>query len=545
MILALCQLNYTVGDFNGNADKIITTIHELKNKKVELAVFSELSVCGYPPLDLLEKDEFVEECLKSVSKIAQECKGIAAIVGSPSFNMKCSGKRLHNTAFYLAEGTVKKMIHKTLLPDYDVFDEYRFFESARDWESLNIGGCLTAITICEDIWEEQPWSAKKKLYSQLPLEQITDTKPELIINISASPFSYNQHKFRQDIIKSASKKYRCPVVYVNQCGANTDLVFDGGSMVVNEKGETVFHAPFFCENVQVIDTCECESMPVSLTTTDDTELIHEAIVLGIRDYFIKSGFSKAVLGLSGGIDSALVAALACEALGSENVTGLLMPSQFSSQHSVDDAVKLAENLKMHYRILPINNVFESFENTLSDSFKGTAFGIAEENIQARIRGSLLMAWSNKFGSILLNTSNKSEMAVGYGTLYGDMCGAISVLGDVYKTQVYKIANFINRNKEIIPQNSITKPPSAELHIDQKDSDSLPEYDLLDTILYSYIEENKTVQEIVKQGFEKAIVEKTIRLVNNNEYKRYQAPPVIRISSKAFGTGRRMPLVGKL
>jgi len=314
---------------------------------------------------------------------------------------------------------------------------------------------------------------------------------------------------------------------------------------VNEKGETVFHAPFFCENVQVIDTCECESMPVSLTTTDDTELIHEAIVLGIRDYFIKSGFSKAVLGLSGGIDSALVAALACEALGSENVTGLLMPSQFSSQHSVDDAAKLAENLKMHYRILPINNVFESFENTLSDSFKGTAFGIAEENIQARIRGSLLMAWSNKFGSILLNTSNKSEMAVGYGTLYGDMCGAISVLGDVYKTQVYKIANFINRNKEIIPQNSITKPPSAELRIDQKDSDSLPEYDLLDTILYSYIEENKTVQDIIKQGFEKAIVEKTIRLVNNNEYKRYQAPPVIRISSKAFGTGRRMPLVGKL
>ena len=545
MKLALCQLNFTVGDLKGNASKIIETIRQLKSSKCELAVFSELAVCGYPPLDLLEKDSFVSDCIKQVECIAKECTGIVSVVGSPSFNKENNGKRLHNSAFVLGEGRILQSIHKTLLPDYDVFDEYRFFEPATEWKTFELKGHRIAITICEDIWEEQPWSPQKKLYNKLPLEKLCVQDSNIIINISASPFSYTQHKYRLKTIENVTKKYHCPVFYVNQTGANTDLVFDGGSLAVNSEGKTVIQAPFFSEAIIETDIENFNKPLKESAPTNETELIHDAIVTGIRDYFAKSGFNKAVLGLSGGIDSALVAALACRALGAYNVTGLLMPSKFSSQHSVDDAVKLAENLGMSYKKLPISEIFDAFEHTLIDSFRNTPFGIAEENIQARIRGSLLMAWSNKFGCILLNTSNKSEVAVGYGTLYGDMCGAISVIGDVYKTQVYKLASFINSEKEIIPINTITKAPSAELREGQKDSDSLPEYSILDAILFSYIEENKTAEEIIRDGFDENTVKRTLRLVNINEYKRYQAPPVIRISTKAFGPGRKMPLVGKI
>lgn len=544
MRLAICQNNYTIGDISGNSRRIIDCIRELRKKNADLAVFSELAVCGYPPLDLLERDDFVKECLYAVAMIARECTGITAVVGAPSFNTGKTGKRLYNTAFVLSGGEIQDAIHKTLLPDYDVFDEYRFFESASEWKTVHIGNKKAAITICEDIWEEQPWSSGKKLYSRLPLEQLSDT-PDYIINISASPFSYVQHHYRTDVLKKITQKYRCPVIYVNQTGANTDLVFDGASTILNASGETVARLPFFSEAVQITDLHPATAALPLAEVPDSITLIHDALITGIRDYFGKSGFKKAVLGLSGGIDSALVAALACKALGAGNVTGLLMPSPFSSQHSVDDARALAENLGMQYRIVPINEPFTAFEQTLAEPFAGTEFGIAEENIQARIRGTLLMAWSNKFGHILLNTSNKSEMAVGYGTLYGDMCGALSVLGDVYKTQVYQLSHYMNRKGTIIPVNSITKPPSAELRHDQKDSDSLPEYDLLDAILFRYIEECKTAGEIISGGFDPATVERTLRLVNINEYKRYQAPPVIRISPKAFGPGRRMPVVGKL
>jgi NAD+ synthase (glutamine-hydrolysing) len=544
MKLAICQHNYTIGDIPGNTRKITGCIRDLRQKNVTLAVFSELAICGYPPLDLLERDDFVKHCLAGIAMIAKECTGITAIVGSPSFNTRPTGKRLYNSAFILSGGEIQDVVHKTLLPDYDVFDEYRFFESSPEWKTIKTGKTETAVTICEDIWEEQPWSPDKKLYSKLPLENLSK-KPELIINISASPFSYHQHSHRISILKKITQKYDCPVVYVNQTGANTDLVFDGGSTAVSHTGEIVAMLPFFNEAVQIIDTHHMVAMESPASLPGEITLIHDALVTGIGDYFRKSGFKKAVLGLSGGIDSALVAALACEALGAENVTGLLMPSPFSSQHSVDDAKALAENLRMNYRTLPISETFTAFEKTLAEAFEGTEFGIAEENIQARIRGSLLMAWSNKFGNILLNTSNKSEMAVGYGTLYGDMCGALSVLGDVYKTQVYKLAHYMNRDRETIPENTIVKPPSAELRHDQKDSDSLPEYDLLDAILFRYIEKNLPASAIEAEGYDPQTVEKVLRLVNINEYKRYQAPPVIRISPKAFGPGRRMPVVGKI
>jgi NAD+ synthase (glutamine-hydrolysing) len=382
------------------------------------------------------------------------------------------------------------------------------------------------------------------MYKDFPLEKLKAQSPDYIINLSASPFSFTHPGERREVLATASKKYQCPVIYVNQQGGNTDLVFDGGSMVVNPKGNIVEQLPLFSEDIRIIDLQNLDTENKATPLPSHISMIHEALVSGIHDYFTKSGFSKAVLGLSGGIDSAVTAVLACRALGSENVTGILMPSQYSSDHSISDAIALAKNLGMRYEIIAIKDIYNSFEAGLNPHFEGTKPGIAEENIQARVRGTLLMSWSNKFGNILLNTSNKSEMAVGYGTLYGDMCGAISVLGDVYKTTVYELAQFINANQEVIPVNSIVKPPSAELRENQKDSDSLPEYDLLDSILEKYIEQNKSKDEIISEGYDATIVHRIIALVNNNEYKRYQAPPVIRVTSKAFGPGRRMPLVAK-
>ncbi len=549
MKIALAQLNYTIGAFDENAGKIITAIRKARQEEAALIVFSELAICGYPPLDLLEHRSFIERCEQSVRKIAAECHDIAAIVGGPSVNSNPYGKNLYNSAFLLAEGSVQKVINKTLLPTYDIFDEYRYFEQNNDFSLIKFRDYNIAVTICEDLWFRQPiltGFGKDRLYSVCPMDKLSALGPDFVINLSASPFSYNQGKIKSEILIDNAREFKVPIYYVNQVGAHAELIFDGGSMVVDAHGE-IRRMKLFEEDFQVIDTeATTEGIGFSAYKSDDNdvELIHHALVLGIRDYFDKMCLKSALLGLSGGIDSAVTLALASEALGASAMRVLLMPSQYSSDHSITDAVKLAKNLGVRYDVVDIRSIYGAFTHSLAELFKGRQADLSEENIQARIRGNLLMAVSNKFGNILLNTSNKSEAAVGYGTLYGDMSGGLSVLGDVYKTDVYRLAAYINRNEEIIPLNTITKPPSAELRPDQKDSDSLPEYDILDRILFNYIELKKSVSEIILLGIDEQVVIKTIRMVNQNEYKRYQTPPILRISSKAFGSGRKMPLVAK-
>ncbi len=547
MKIALAQLNYTVGAFNENAEKIIRTIRKARQDKALLVVFSELAICGYPPHDLLEYRHFVQQCINKLKEIAAECHGIAAIIGGPSVNPNVVGKNLFNSAYFLANGEIKTVVHKTLLPTYDIFDEYRYFEQNSDFRLISYKGFNIAITICEDLWYKQPiltGYGKDRMYSVCPMEKVASLYPDLVINLAASPFSYKQGLIKSEILTDNAQKYRVPIYYVNQVGANTDLIFDGGSMVVNSTG--ICHKmKLFEEDYLIVDTADVEkASPAIANAPDITAQIHDALVLGIRDYFMKSGLRSAILGLSGGIDSAVTLVLAVRALGAMNVRVLLMPSRYSSEHSVNDALALAHNLSVRYDIIDINDIYGCYEETLASVFKGQERDVTEENIQARVRGNLLMALSNKYGNIVLNTSNKSESAVGYGTLYGDMAGAIGVLGDVYKSDVYTLAAYINRDNEIIPVSTITKPPSAELRPNQKDSDSLPEYDILDGILYNYIELQKSTAEITEQGYDSRVVEKVIRLVNLNEYKRYQSPPVLRISTKAFGPGRKMPLVGK-
>ena len=546
MKVALAQLNYTIGDFEGNAAKIITNIQKAKNAGADLVVFSELSVTGYYPHDLLEKKEFIQKAENTVEKIAGYCIGIAAVIGAPRINENARGKQLFNSAFFIYDGKVQQIRNKTLLPTYDIFDEYRHFEPNHDFSIVEFKGEKIAVTICEDLWDEQPTAnefGKDKLYQVSPMEELSKLNPDFVINISASPFSYNQEEWRKNVLINKAKKYRLPILYINQVGAQTELIFDGGSVAIDETGEIIKELKYFEEDFLLVDTLnfgEKQNQP----KTGTTEKIHDALVLGIRDYFGKMGFKKATLGLSGGIDSALTLVLAVRALGAENVRVLLMPSKYSSDHSVEDARQLAENLGVQFDIVNIQSAVDAFETGLSTLFTGTKTDITEENIQARARGIYLMAISNKFGHILLNTTNKSECAVGYGTLYGDMNGGLAVLGDVYKMDVFRLSNFINREKEIIPQNTITKPPSAELRPDQKDSDSLPEYHDLDRMLFGYIEMNLSPKEIVAMGFDENVVNRVIRMVNMNEYKRFQAAPILRISSKAFGFGRRMPLVAR-
>ena len=550
MKIALAQLNYHIGHFEKNESLITQALKQAQQNTAELVVFSELSICGYPPHDLLERREFIEECINSIKRIAHQCQDIAAIVGGPAINPNDKGKRLHNAAYFLNEGKIEQIFYKTLLPTYDVFDEYRYFEPNTSFELLYFKGHKMAVTICEDIWENQPVLnpfAKSRLYATSPMEQLIAKQPEIIINIASSPFSYVQEGTRKEVLRHNAEKYGLPVVYVNQVGANTELVFDGNSMVFNAQAELCLKCNRFAEDLRYIETNELAPQK-NKSVKDEKDyhipLINDALVLGIKDYFGKMGFKQATLGLSGGIDSAVVVVLAVEALGAENVRVVLMPSQFSSQHSVDDAVELAENLGIQYNIVAIKDIYEQFDQALKPIFKDLPFNVAEENIQARIRGTLMMGVSNKFGHILLNTTNKSEAAVGYGTLYGDMNGGISVLGDVYKTDVFKLARYMNRNDEVIPENTIVKPPSAELRPDQKDSDSLPDYDTLDGILYNYIELNRSPKEIESLGYDISTITKTVRLVNINEYKRFQQAPILRVSSKAFGFGRRIPLVAK-
>ena len=539
MKIALAQINPVIGDFERNTRIILERIGEASRMGAELVVFPELSVCGYPPQDFLEFSDFLRRCNESVVQIAQACKGIAAIVGAPTHNPEIKGKNLFNSALLLHEGQIIGQADKALLPNYDIFDEYRYFEPACRFTCVDFRGEKIALTVCEDIWDvgEDP------MYTVSPLDELAKENPQIAINISASPFSYLQAEKRKEVVTHWSKKLSIPHLYVNHAGAQTELIFDGGSLVSNSLGEICMEAAYFCEDLCLVDTDALSPIQENGAGAK-TQRIYDALVCGVRDYFAKQKFTKAVLGLSGGIDSALTAVIACDALGSEQVHGLLMPSQYSSSHSVEDALQLAKNLGMSYDVVPIREVFDSFEEQLAPLFAGKTPDITEENIQARIRGTLLMAYSNKFQHILLNTSNKSENAVGYGTLYGDMCGGLGVLGDVYKMEVYALSEYVNRNGERIPQNSIIKPPSAELRPGQKDSDSLPEYDRLDPILFEYIENRKGPNEITAMGFPEDLVLRVLRMVNRAEFKRKQAAPILRVSGKAFGQGRRLPIVGK-
>lgn len=551
MKIILAQQNYHIGNFELNTQKIVDGIKAAEARGADLVVFSELCVCGYPPRDFLEFEDFLQQSYAAIDKIKAHTKNIGVLVGAPARNTQKEGKDLFNAAWFLHDGEVKQVIHKTLLPTYDVFDEYRYFEPAYSWNVVLFKGKKLAVTICEDIWN----LGDNPLYRVCPMDQLIEQQPDVMINLSASPFDYDHAQNRKEIIRANVNKYRIPMLYCNTVGSQTEIVFDGGSLVFDAQGNIAQELPYFEEATGEVDLDKLllsnEPAPV-VAYTPVTELlpeynidrIYQAIILGIKDYFNKMGFKQAILGSSGGIDSAVTLALAVEALGKENVRAILMPSPYSTEHSVDDAVALSKNLDNPYDIIRINDIYESFLQTLQPHFEGRPFNVAEENTQSRIRGNLLMGLANKFGYILLNTSNKSELSTGYGTLYGDMAGGLAVLGDVYKMQVYALARYINRNKEIIPVNIIDKAPSAELRPNQKDSDSLPDYAVLDKLLYQYIERRQGPKELIAHGFDPALVARTLKMVNNNEYKRNQFCPIIRVSSKAFGVGRRVPIVGK-
>ncbi len=551
MNIALAQLNYFIGDFEGNLVKIMESIARAGNQGADLIIFSELSICGYPPLDLLEREDFIASSYQYIEKIAESIDPeIGVVVGGPELNKQAEGKLLFNTVFFLQEGKVQTTFRKTLLPTYDIFDENRYFEPNREFKLLEFKGKRLAITICEDLWDEQSFESefsRNRLYTTNPLDELSRLNPDVIINLAASPFAHRSMDLKQSIFTGKAARYGLPVLYCNQVGAQTELIFEGGSLAINKSGDVVKRLAYFQEDFELFNLEELASerpLPAKGKIPDRIEMMADGLVCGIRDYFGKLKFKNATLGLSGGIDSAVTLVMAAKALGPENIHVLLLPSQYSSSHSIDDSVELAQNLGVKFDILPIETVFNQFRSTLQPLFGKISEDITEENIQARIRAALLMALSNKFGNILLNTSNKSETAVGYGTLYGDMSGGLSVLGDVYKTDVYLLAKHFNREGEVIPENIITKPPSAELRPDQKDTDSLPPYDELDRILEAYIEKQWPPKKIVALGFDIKLVDRIIGLVNQNEYKRYQTPPILRVSSKAFGVGRRLPLVAK-
>jgi len=557
MKITLVQQNYHIGHFESNAGKIISAINEARLQSADLVVFSELCVCGYPPRDFLYFTDFINKCNDALEQIRLATKDIAVLVGMPRSNEDTKGKGLFNSVYFIENQEIKGIVDKTCLPTYDVFDEDRYFEEAREWNVISCKGKKIAVTICEDIWNK----GDDPLYNFCPMDKLMVQQPDVMINLSASPFDYTHDQVRLSILKANVLKYGLPVFYCNTVGSQTEIVFDGNSLVMDAEGNLCGKLNSFQEDLQTFLLNENGKItsPILLEASEipdelcnplifkpelNIASVHEAIVVGIRDYFNKMGFKKALLGSSGGIDSAVTLALAVEALGSENVFSVMMPSAYSSDHSVSDAVKLSENLNSKYHKIPINHIYDSFLNELNPLFNNLPFGLAEENLQSRTRGNLLMAIANKLGYILLNTSNKSELATGYGTLYGDMAGGISVLGDCYKTQVYELAKHINRNGEVIPFSILEKAPSAELRPNQKDADSLPDYNLLDEILYQYIEQNKSPQEIQKMNYDKVSVEKAIRMVNTNEYKRNQFCPIIRISPKSFGLGRRMPIVAK-
>ncbi len=541
MKITIAQLNFHIGNFESNTKKIIEAIDKAKNDESDIICFSELATCGYPPRDFLEFEDFIQKNDEAIAEIAKHTVGIAVVLGAPQRNPVIEGKDLFNAAYFIADGEIQYVYHKSLLPTYDVFDEYRYFEPGNTFDIVEYKGKKIALTVCEDIWNV---GNKNPLYIQSPMEEISKHKPDFVLNLSASPFSTTHHLSRRHILKTNVELYNIPMFYVNHVGAQTELIFDGGSYVINAKGTIVAELPFFEESIQTFELENLNTLPSAIKEHKEIELIDKALTLGLKDYHQKLGFKKAILGLSGGIDSAVVAAIAAQALGAKNVYCILMPSQFSSDHSVNDARALAQHLGCPYEIIPIQKMYDAAMGSLETQFWGQPFGLAEENLQARIRGLTLMALSNKFGNILLNTSNKSEAAVGYGTLYGDMCGGLSVIGDLYKNKVYELARYINRNEEIIPNNIINKAPSAELRPNQLDSDSLPDYDILDAILELYIEKRKGPKAIIAAGYDEKLVHRVLRMVNINEFKRFQTAPTLRITNKSFGMGRRMPIVGK-
>ncbi len=551
MKVALAQLNYIPGDISFNSAKIISAIEGARSQGADLIVFSELAVTGYPPLDLLLRDDIITASMAAVLEIASHCTGIAAIIGAPSPNTGLFGKNLHNSAFFMRDGKVQAVINKSLLPTYDIFDEDRWFQPGTVFRTVDLNGERIAVTICEDIWDEQPFGDRGlwRLYSITPLEEIMKDDPSLIINIAANPFSHNRIRVRDEVFVRNAREYGKPLISVNQTGGYTELIFDGSSVLIDADGTVLERLAFCSEEVRTVEIPVAGgdrrkySCPSSYPA-DMTGYVHQALVTGIRDFFEKGGLKRAVIGLSGGIDSAVVLALAAEALGPSNTLALLMPSVYSSVHSVTDAVEMAEKMGVPHHIVSIEEARQVLEKTVEPFFGDKAPDITEENIQARLRALILMAFANKLGYMVLNTSNKSEAATGYGTLYGDMIGGLSVLGDLYKTEVYPLAREINTHRDIIPSAIISKPPSAELRPDQLDTDSLPPYGLLDPILFRYIDMERSAEQIMEEGFDRDLVEKVIRLIRTSEFKRRQSPPVLRVSSKAFGSGRRIPIIAK-
>ncbi|MBI3404017.1 MAG: NAD+ synthase [Acidobacteria bacterium] len=544
MKVALAQFNPTVGDFAGNAARILDFASQAKSRGADLAVFSELCLCGYPPQDLLERPAFVKRNQETLQRLAREITvpSIVGYVGKPEDN---TGKPASNCAALLASGKILFEQRKMLLPTYDVFDESRYFQPARSQHVFQFNGTALGITICEDLWNDKKfWT--KSLYERDPVTELVEQGSRILINISSSPYTIDKRGLRQDMLQALAKRHHRPVIYVNQVGGNDSLVFDGGSIAVTAEGRVAAQARLFDEDLVLFDT-ETGLGEVHPQTPDELEAIYLALVCGTRDYVRKTGFAKVVIGLSGGIDSALVAAIAAAALGAENVLGVAMPGPFSSDHSLRDAKSLADNLGIRYQMLDINEAYRTYRTTLSPAFNGLPEDATEENIQARIRGNLLMALANKFNSLVLTTGNKSEIAVGYCTLYGDMCGALAVISDVPKSMVYEIAKFVNRSakRELIPESSLIKPPSAELRANQTDQDTLPPYDVLDRILKAYVEDLKSPDEIADHyGFALDLVRGITSKVDRNEYKRQQAAPGLKVTSKAFGVGRWFPIAQK-
>ncbi len=537
MKLGIAQINPTVGDLSGNLRIILDAYQSLFERGAELVIFPELALCGYPPRDLLLKKSFGVHCADALDKFARQTDSCPALIGFPEINHQNSGKPFFNSVALCANGKVNQVFRKRLLPTYDVFDEDRYFSSGECGLCFSLAGIRIGVSICEDLW-----NIDGSMHKHNPVDTLAGEKLDLLINLSASPWHVAKRNSRASILKEVVSQLKCPLVYVNATGGNDELIFDGSSLVLNKNGEEIYSAESFLTQCEIFDMAN--SSVQNSSPENELESIRQALVLGLRDYAHKSGFTKGLIGLSGGIDSAVTAALAVEALGKENVIGISLPSGISSDHSKSDAQALAKNLGIDYHILPIQKIVDSAENELADLFQGLPPDVTEENLQARSRGLLLMAVSNKLGALLLTTGNKSELAVGYCTLYGDMCGGLAVISDLPKTKVFALAGHINRDKELIPQNSIDKPPSAELRPEQKDSDSLPDYDVLDGILQGYIEDGLSIQSLIQMGYSEEVVEKIVTLVDRNEYKRKQAAPGLKITPLAFGVGRRMPIVQK-
>jgi NAD+ synthase (glutamine-hydrolysing) len=542
--IALGQINTVVGDFSGNSAKIIEYSQRARRGMAELILFPELSVCGYPPRDLVDRPSFVEGNWQAVETIARETEGIAVVCGLVTPAKSSTGKSVLNSAAVLRDGKVAFVQSKRLLPAYDVFDEMRNFAPADSQQLFALGSKPLALTICEDAWNDKHfWD--RRLYGVDPVEDLLGAGGKVLLNISASPFYLRKRELRRDMLAAIAGNYRVPVAMVNQIGGNDSLVFDGSSLAIGPDGKVIAQAKSFEEDLVCFDT---ESLTGDIHVRDEglESSAYSALVLGTRDYVHKCGFRRVVLGLSGGIDSALTACIAVDALGRENVIGIGMPGPYSSQGSIDDAAELARNLGIQFELVPIGDIFGAYEKSLAPVFTGRQADVTEENLQARIRGALLMATSNKFGSLLLTTGNKSEIGVGYCTLYGDMCGGLAVISDVPKTLVYRLSKYVNSRSPVIPKSTLEKPPSAELRLDQKDSDSLPDYEVLDAILEDYVEDNKSPEAIAEtHGYDEKLVRKVVCMVDRSEYKRQQAAPGLKISEKAFGFGRRYPIAAKL